>query len=564
MAGFSSSISLAAMKAHMLAVEVNILLVDDQPGKLATYEAILSGLDAKLVKASSVDEALQQLVNTDFAVALINVCSPLIDGFELAALIRRQPHCQKTAVILVSEMQRTHLDQIKGFESGAVDYISVPVVPELLRARVLVFLDLYRKTTALEQINRELEQRVTDRTAELMRDLADRKQLQDALLEADQRKDEFLAVLAHELRNPLAPIRAALEVMRLKPMEDPVVTECRDVIDRQIGQLTRLVDDLLDVSRITRGKIRLDRQPTDVATIVQLAVEMQRPALEQRRQQLVIDIPAGPLTVNGDLTRLAESLSNLLNNAAKYTDVGGRIVVQAREFKGVRSDGGSTVAIRVRDNGAGIPTEMLSKVFDLFTQVGPNLHRSQGGLGIGLALVRKLVEMHGGHVDGYSEGIGKGSEFVIRLPLVKEQAQPPPSDDALPLTPACRRVLVADDNRDAVAMVSLMLRMIGVEVEAAYDGPQAIRAAERYRPDLALIDIGMPDLSGLEVARVIRAQPWGRELLLVALTGWGQDSDQRRTREAGFDEHVTKPINRAQLLRLMATIKPRASAEVPS
>ena len=543
--------------------KINILLVDDQPGKLLTYEAILDGMNANLVKASSGDEALQQLLKTEFAVVLVDVCMPNIDGFELASLIRQHPRCQKTAIIFISAIQQTNLDQIKGYESGAVDYISVPVVPELLRARVTVFADLYRKTTALEQMNHELEQRVAERTAQLERDLAERKRLQEALLEADRRKDEFLAVLAHELRNPLAPIRTAVDIMRLKPIDDPALLDCRDAIGRQIEQLTRLVDDLLDVSSITRGKIRLDRQLLDVADVVHHAIETQRPVFARRAQHFTLDLPDETLMVEGDLTRLAESVSNLLNNAAKYTEDGGHISLQVRKLRGVRGDGSSAVAIRVKDDGIGIPQEMLSKVFDLFAQVDHTLHRSQGGLGIGLALVRKLVEMHGGHVDGYSEGIGKGSEFVLRLPLVEERTTPVQvKERVVPIAPLCRRVLVADDNRDAVAMMTTMLRLHGIEVEAAYDGPQAIRAAELFRPDLVLLDIGMPGMSGLEVARVIREQAWGADMLLVAQTGWGHEEDRRRTREAGFDEHVTKPVDRAQLMKLMA--QPRRRGGTPS
>src|SRR5882724_794497 len=257
--------------------KVNILLVDDQPGKLLTYEAMLAELGENLVKATSGNEALQYLLKTEFAVVLLDVCMPNIDGFELASLIRSHPRCERTAIIFISAIQQTNLDQIKGYESGAVDYLSVPVVPELLRARVRIFADLYRKTAALEQINRQLEQRVAERTADLERDLAERKRLQEALQHSDRRKDEFLAVLAHELRNPLAPIRTAVDIMRVKVLNDPALQECRDIIGRQVEQLTRLVDDLLDVSRITSGKVRLKKELVQISAIIERAVETQRP-----------------------------------------------------------------------------------------------------------------------------------------------------------------------------------------------------------------------------------------------------------------------------------------------
>lgn len=534
---------------------VNILLVDDQPGKLLTYETMLEPLDENLVKAASGGEALQQLLKTEFAVVLLDVCMPQIDGFELASLIRQHPRCQRTAVIFISAVQMTNLDQIKGFEAGAVDYMSVPVAPELLRARVSVFADLYRKTAALERMNRELEQRVAERTAALERDLAERKRLEQALVAADRRKDEFLAVLAHELRNPLAPIRTAVDTMWLRPLEDETLRQCRDVIGRQIEHLTRLVDDLMDVSRITRGSIKLRREPVDVADIVRRAVETQRPVLDARRHQLTVDLPREPLIVEGDVTRLSEAVGNLLNNAAKYTEEKGRVSVR------VERAGGEAV-VRVKDSGLGIPPELLPSVFEMFTQIDHTLHRAQGGLGIGLALVRELTEMHGGRVEGYSEGLGKGSEFTLCLPLrpdlrLGESGYGARERERLHEVPAgpCR-VLVVDDNRDAAHSLAVLLRLGGHRVEVAHDGPQALDAAERLRPDVVLLDIGMPGMSGFDVARRLRASPWGRSAMLVAQTGWGQDEDRQRARDAGFDVHLIKPVDHAALMRLMPAPAP--------
>ncbi len=539
------------------AKKLNILLVDDQPAKLLTYEVILSGLDMNLVKANSGEEALQHLLKTDFAVILVDVVMPNIDGFELAQLIRGHPRCEKTAIIFISGVQITKLDQLRGYEFGAVDYISVPVVPELLRARVTVFAELYRKTVALEYMNRELEQRVAERTAELEMDLAERKRLELALLQADRRKDEFLAVLAHELRNPLAPIRTAVDILRMLPIVDPQILQCRDLIGGQVDQMIRLVNDLLEISRITHGSYRLEKQFVDISEVIRLAVETQESILQKRRHHFVLEMPKQPLIVECDPARLAEAVANLIGNAAKYTDENGQIALTVEQGESTQDK--TEVVIRVKDNGVGIPPEMLKKVFEMFAQVNSTLKRSQGGLGIGLALVRKLAEMHGGTVDCFSEGLGKGSEFVIKLPLPLQKAMPQAeSDEQLPDI-SSRRVLVVDDNSEAAFALAFMLRLDGATVETANDGPQALLIAERFRPEFILLDVGMPGMSGLDVARAVRRKPWGADVVLVAQTGWGQEEDRQKTSEAGFDAHLTKPLQRATLLKLMSSHSSAAS-----
>jgi signal transduction histidine kinase len=535
--------------------KVNILLVDDQPGKLLTYEAILGDLGENLIKANSGAEALQHLLKTEIAVVLVDVCMPTLDGFELASLIRQHPRCRKTAIIFISAVASSSLDRIKGYQSGAVDYVSVPVEPELLRARVSVFADLYRKTEALERMNIELERRVAERTAQLEVDLAERKRLENALMAADQRKDEFLAMLSHELRNPLAPIRNAVEIMGLKPLDDPHLRHCRDVIERQVEHLSRLVDDLLDVSRITRGRLKLQKKPVEVATFVARAIETAKPLFDERRQRLHVSMPEERLIVDGDLTRLSQIVGNLLNNAAKYTPDSGQISLRIETARS-RGGGADEVMIRVKDNGTGIPPEMLPEVFDLFTQVDQALDRSHGGLGIGLALVRRLVEMHGGSVEGHSDGIGHGSEFFVRLPCrierVDVKGAPGSAGDAIKRPVIRRRVLVVDDNEDSAETLALALQLEGCDVETAHGGQEALELAERFLPEMVLLDIGMPGMDGYEVARSIRAQPWGADMLLVAQTGWGQEEDRRRTREAGFDAHMTKPLDHSRLMSLMA------------
>jgi PAS domain S-box-containing protein len=379
-------------------------------------------------------------------------------------------------------------------------------------------------------------------------DIETQKTAEETLREADRRKDEFLAMLSHELRNPLAPIRNALEVIRLRGGERrAVLRQAWDMVERQVEQLSRLVDDLLDVSRITRGKITLRQEPVEVAAFVDRAVETSRPVIEARRHQLEVVMPPEPLWVRGDPTRLAQVLLNLLNNAAKYTDEGGRVSLTVQHER-------CQVVLRVRDNGIGIPPEMLPHVFELFTQVDPTLERAQGGLGIGLTLVRQLVMMHGGTVEPHSPGRGQGSEFVVRLPLLPgppapaELPAPPPV--VQPATRACR-VLVVDDNRDAAESLVMLLRLVGHDASLALDGPTALRAAAAAPPDVVLCDIGMPGMNGYEVARRLRGLTGVGRPLLVAVTGFGAAEDRRRTAEAGFDAHLVKPVEPEALMQLL-------------
>lgn len=529
--------------------KVNILLVDDQPGKLLTYEAMLSELGENLIKANSGREALEHLLKTDITVVLMDVSMPELDGFELAEIIRGHPRYQKTAIIFVSAVHLTDLDRLKGYESGAVDYVSVPVIPELLRAKVSVFAELYRKTRESERLNRELEQRVAERTAELEASTARQTELAEQLRQADRRKDEFLALLAHELRNPLAPVRNAVTIMRMKNSDDPELAWCRDVIERQANQLTRLVDDLLDVSRITRGKIKLRLEPLDLATVLEAAVETSRPLIDAHKHELVLTLPKDRVRIEGDLTRLTQVIANLLNNAAKYQNEGGRIELTAA------CDRGEAV-ISVKDQGVGIAPEMLAQAFDLFSQGERAPDRAQGGLGIGLSLVKNLVEMHGGSVGGVSGGLGKGSEFVVRLPCVA--AEPDALRDLAPdsaMTQASHplRVLVVDDSMDAAESLAKLLRLAGHEVLVAHDGAEALEIAEAERPAVMLLDIGLPGMDGYEVCRRIRQQ--GRsDARIIAVTGYGQERDRERSRDAGFDSHAVKPVDPTELMKLVSGV----------
>jgi signal transduction histidine kinase len=525
---------------------VNILLVDDQPGKLLSYEAMLSELGENLIKASSGREALEHLLKTDITIVLMDVSMPELDGFELAEIIRQHPRYQKTAIIFVSAVHLTDLDRLKGYESGAVDYVSVPVVPELLRAKVRVFAELYRKTRELEGLTRELERRVAERTAELEASVLRQIDLAEQLLEADRRKDEFLALLAHELRNPLAPVRNAASIMRMKGMQDPELIWCHDVIERQTKQLTRLVDDLLDVSRITRGKITLRLETIDLAVVASGAVETSHPVIDSMGHELNVVVPNHPLLVRGDPTRLTQVIANLLNNASKYQHEHGRIDLR------VARDGDDAVII-VRDHGIGIAPEMLTRIFDLFTQAERAPERAQGGLGIGLSLVKQMVELHGGTVHAKSDGAGRGSEFVVRLPCLPDPMPETIKSAADPARSAerPRRILVVDDSVDAAESMAMLLRLRGHDVLVAHNGFDALQIAADSPPSVVLLDIGLPGMDGYEVCRRFR-QSGLEGLRIIAMTGYGLEQDRQRAKEAGFDVHTVKPVAFSELVKLLA------------
>jgi PAS domain S-box-containing protein len=664
---------------------ISILLVDDEPKNLAVLESVLDNPNYRLVRAESADRALMALIAEEFALLILDIQMPDMNGFELAQMIKQRKRTASLPIIFLTAYYSEENHVVEGYSTGAVDYLHKPINPTILRSKVAVFAELYRKTRECSIANRslseevaerrrtqeelsrlaeDLEQRVAQRTAELVtanaalraseerfrlalknsrifvcttdRDLrytwvsdqnaaslwrpvlgrrddelvspeqaqplmalkervlhsgvgeraglsfdregrtlhydftvepllndlgaptgvaiaameiTDLKQAEAALKEADRRKDEFLATLAHELRNPLAPIRNAVQVLHLKESDPQAREWAKDVIDRQSLHMTRLVDDLLDISRITRDKLALRMQPVKLRDAVQGAVEAVNPLIESCGHQLTVDLPQEDLMLNGDFTRLSQVLSNLLNNAAKYTEPGGKISLIA-----TRDD--QDVCIRVKDNGVGIPAEMLPCVFEMFAQVDRHLDRAQGGLGIGLRLVKWLVEMHGGTIEASSAGAGKGSEFLIRLPSLVDSSTsavdgPVP---AVATASARLRVLIVDDNRDNVESLRLLLGLMGHDVRVAHDGFEGISAAEIFRPDIVLLDIGMPKLDGNEVCKRIRTYDWGRELVLIAQTGWGQVEDRRRTAAAGFDYHMVKPIDHEALSKLLAEI----------
>ena len=389
-------------------------------------------------------------------------------------------------------------------------------------------------------------------------DITERKHIENALRQADRRKDEFLATLAHELRNPLSPIRTAVAILRKQARPEPDLQRITAVIDRQVQQMARLLDDLLDVSRITLNRLELRIQRTELSEILESAIETSRPLIDEAGHELQVSLPAQPAYLDADGMRLGQVFSNLLNNAAKYTDRGGRISVVCNLME-------SEVLIQVQDSGIGIAPERLSQVFEMFSQEHPALHRSHGGLGIGLSLSRALVHMHGGSIEAHSAGLGLGSRFTVRLPLAAPVATPAPSapPTSKPRVSTVGRILVVDDQYDSAETLTMYLSLLGYEVRVAHDGVEALEASAAFRPDVILLDIGLPRMDGFEVARAIRSQPWGTNVFLIAVTGWGHADDKRRAAEAGFDQHLTKPVDPQALASLIGQARSPARTSLP-
>ncbi len=568
------------MQAVDSSEKVNILLVDDQPARLLSYETILAPLGQNLLFARSGVEALQQLMQNDVAVILLDVSMPGMDGFETAAMVHDHPRHERTPIIFVTGVHVNELDRLKGYKLGAVDYVSIPIVADILRSKVMVLVELHNQRRKLQELNvslaaangrleranttlqaenqRELET-LNQHLSQVNRELGDvnlalqaenleRLRAESALKETDRHKDEFLAILAHELRNPLAPIRNAVEVMNRLPLQDEALVWSRDVIGRQAAHLTRLVDDLLDISRITHGTIRLNKEIISVQTIVERALEALQPVIRERGHELQVDCREPALPVHGDVVRLVQVIGNLLSNAAKYTPPGGLIALTV-----ARVD--DEVEFRVTDSGIGISPDAQPRLFNLFSRVPGRSGHSEEGLGIGLALVRRLVELHDGQVSARSEGENAGSEFVVRLPVCAS-AGADALASALAAAPDSirRRVLVVDDNVDAVQSLTMLLEMAGHQVYQASGGVEGMELAAQHRPEVAVLDVGMPVMNGYELARNIRATDWGRHMHLIALSGWGQSDDKRRAREAGFDHHLVKPVSFEVLTDLIAEL----------
>ena len=491
-----------------------ILNVDDTDANRYVKSRILKAAGFDVIEASSGGAARKLLTERSPDLVLLDVRLPDCNGRQLAAEIKRNPG---TAQVVVLQTSASHVDaahRVAALEAGADGYLVEPIEPEELVANVRALLRMRRaeheRQSALQQLQ-----------------------------EADRRKDEFLAMLAHELRNPLAPIRNAVEILRVS--EDADVRErARQMVARQVQHLARLVDDLLDVSRITQRKIVLKPAPVALAAVVEAAVEIARPLIDAQSHALEVRLPPEALWFKVDAVRMAQAVGNLLHNAAKFTPRGGRIALEARVDHGA-------LVIVVEDDGVGITPETLASAFELFTQGERSLDRSQGGLGIGLSLVKGLVEMHGGTVAAASAGPGKGSRFTIALPMRLRTSPVAVGADASRTTRAPRRVLVVEDNADAAESMRMLLEAIGHEVSVVCDGALALEEARRTRPDVILLDIGLPGMDGYQLAAALRAMPETSGAHLVAVSGYGQDKDRMRSREAGFDLHLVKPVDPARL-----------------
>ena len=543
-------------------IGAKILVVDDTPANLVAAEAALDPLKRQIVTASSGHDALGHLLDQDFALVILDVQMPEMDGFETARWIRSRERTQHLPIIFMTAHDHDEASVLRAYELGAVDFLHKPFLPEVLRAKAQVFVTLKERTEQLaaERMERDFENRRRDYETDALRRERDRElaartelaRLNEALAEHDRRKDSFLAILAHELRNPLAPLRTCIDLVRENPAE-LLLPKLVDILERQTTVLVRLVDDLLDLSRIKADKIELRPEPVDLRDIVESAVVTSRSLLEERRHALTIDRPTEPLLVIADIVRMTQVLCNLINNAARYTNVRGQIEVTV----GVRDD--DHAFVRVRDNGIGIPIELQETIFKMFVQERMRSDGS-GGLGLGLALSQRLVDMHHGSITCQSDGRGSGSVFEILIPRAGSVLALPirkPTRDLEPLhverrDPRDIRTIVIDDNEDARELLSDLLRRKGYHVITAADGPSGFGMIREHRPDVALVDIGLPVLDGFGVVEMLRRECPDLKTRLIALTGYGQAADQARTKQAGFHAHLVKPASAAAIFACVA------------
>lgn len=528
---------------------VYFLLVDDLQENLLALAALLRRDGLELLKARSGPEALELLLTHEVALALVDVQMPGMDGFELAELMRGTERTRRVPIIFLTAGNADRQRWFRGYEAGAVDFLHKPIEPDVLKSKAEVFFELYRQRQEVARQRDELKL-ATEENARLLKES---QQYAEALKEADRRKDEFLAMLAHELRNPLAPVRNAVEILRLAGDSKEDVLKAGDIICRQVDHMSRLVDDLLDVARIARGTIQIRNEPCDLAEVVRNTAEDYRPTLSDLGIELCVQAPSSPVPLTGDPVRLAQVVGNLLHNASKFTPRGGRVDVTV-------SIEGKSAVLTVTDSGSGIDARLLTRIFEPFSQADQKLDRTKGGLGLGLALVRGLVELHRGTVTATSQGHGQGATFTLRLPLSEKVVEAPasPPSQSPPQRENGLKILVIEDNRDAAESLRVLLSLLGNKVEVAYDGVAGLDAARQFRPEVLVSDLGLPgDTDGYAVARAMRADPALSDVFLVALSGYGQDDDRRRAEDAGFDCHLVKPVDPATLEETIAAVSRR-------
>jgi len=563
----------------------DILVVDDNKANLIAMEAVLASLGSPVVRAQSGDEALRILLERDFALILLDVQMPLLDGFETARLIRERRRSAHTPIIFVTAHGRDENDVLAAYKLGAVDFLFKPVVGEVLRSKATVFVELHRRTALLtrqaEQL-REHERREHERALQEERRRWNEEALRRQMLEmaeADRRKDEYLAVLGHELRNPLSAVVTGCDLLRRKfegmTGLDPSILLTRERIDRQAQHLRRLVDELLDLTRISSGKIELKMATTTAQDVIEQALVTSCTAIEERGHELVVEVPAEPVVLYADPVRLIQSIGNLINNAARYTEEKGTIWIKCQV-----EPAGDSVRIDVRDNGRGIAPEILPRVFDIFVQEAGR--ENEGGLGLGLTIVKRLIELHGGTVTAASAGPGCGSTFTITLRIdhraaaavlgAKSAGGAATAGGAAGVAPAVQSgselsaaptrplsVVLVEDNEDIVESMSEFLADLGHTVHTANDGRRGLEMILTEKPDVAIVDVGLPILDGYQVASEVRQHMGAAAPRMVAMTGYGQEADRRRARDAGFDRHLVKP---AEMSEIIAVLKPKDGAEL--
>ena len=532
---------------------VEILLVDDEPRNLDALEAVLGDQGYRLIRADDADLALRLLLEHDVAAMILDIRMPKMSGIELAQIIKGSKRFRQIPILFLTAHLLDDKDVIVGYGAGAVDYLTKPFNPQILRHKVAVFADLYRKTRQLAELNDRLEQRVIERTAELERS-------EKALRVAAKQKDEFLATLAHELRNPLAPLRTGVDLLMQLPAPPPAVTRTLSAMNRQLDHLVRLIDDLLDVSRISRGVLEIKKERTDLAALVRSTADTFRPLFEQRHVELMVT--TRPLMADVDPTRVAQIIGNLLHNGAKFTPAGGAVRIN------LDHDHGSAV-ITVVDTGIGIAPDQLARIFEMFTRIERVTDTPDRGAGIGLALAQRLAQLHGGDLTAISSGESRGATFTIRLPGAEVPVVPSGPSTGSEAAPARRRpkmtpldILVIEDNEDVAETLVVWLESSGHKVSVANTGPKGLEAVLRQRPEVVLCDVGLPEMDGIEVCQQVRLQaPTDFHPMMIALTGWGMDEDRQRTKAAGFDHHLVKPVAIDLLSELLRSA---ASAKSPS
>jgi len=532
-----------------------ILVVNDDAASLLALTSLLEQWadesNYEVLSARSGQDALRQVLRHDFAVILLDVNMPGMDGFETAEAIHQRPRSADIPIIFVTAFLADEIDRLKAYQRGAADFLFTPVIPQVLRAKVQVFVALAMKNDQLKRQAEKLSQRTTELIAtnkRLVREMEERR----AAERTSSAKDEFLAMLGHELRNPLSAISSAGSLLGMPGVSGDSIARARLIIQRQSQHLSRIVDDLLDLSRAMSGKILLSRKRLDIATLVSSCLDTFRAT--GRMAGYDIDARLAPAWVDGDPTRLEQIASNLIDNALKYTPAGGRIDISVAQD-------GTDVVLRVSDSGVGIAPDLLPHVFDVFVQGAISIDRSQGGLGIGLSLVRRLVELHGGTVSASSPGNSSGSTFEIRLPRTEAAVAADTPAQAAPVDAGKPTVLLIEDNDDGREMMATMLGTFGYPVLQAGDGLEGVRMACAHMPDVALVDIGLPGIDGYEVARRLRQEAATSGVRLIALTGYGLAEDQRRVLEAGFDTHLVKPVELNTLLDQLAGVTARPTGQ---